>query len=137
MVLTVMNTFGPLLAVPIALLDTRKPDLPRLVVVMILVFTAALRLLTRTDLTIIRYLVSIMALFLLTSLLLGLRYKGHVRPRMLYGICALSDLSGEFLRMPGPHVIFFYLSGPYSVTAMLVMMLLFLLTFDAVFCSRL
>ena len=80
---------------------------------MILVFPAVLRLLTRTDPTIFRYLVSIMALFLLTSLLLGLRYKVHVRPCMLYGIGALSGLRGGFLGMPGPPVIFFYLSGPY------------------------
>ena len=63
-VLTVMDAFGPLLAVPRALRDARKSDLLRLVVAMILVFTAALWLLTLTDPAIFRYLVSIMVLFL-------------------------------------------------------------------------
>ena len=35
--------------------------------------------------------------------------------------------------MPGPPVIFFYLSGPYSAAMVRATLLLFLLTFDAVF----
>ena len=128
-----MDAFGPLLAVPRALRDARKSDLLQLVVAMILVFPAALWLLTLTDPAIFSYLVSIMALFLLTSLLLGFRYKVHVRLRMFYGIGALSGLSGGFLGMPVPPVIFFYLSGPYSAAMVRATLLLFLLTFNAVF----
>ncbi len=128
-----MDAFGPLLVVPRALRDARKLDFLRLVVAMILVFPAALLLLKHTDPAVFRCLVSIMALVLLTTLLLGLRYKGHMRPRMLYGIGALSGLSGGFLGMPGPPLIFVYLSGPYSAAVVRATMLLFLLTFDAVF----
>ena len=91
----------------------------------------------RKDTVIFRYLVSIMALFLLTSLLLGSRYKGNVRLRILYGIGALSGLSGGYLGMPGPSVIFFYLSGAYNVAVERATKLLFLLAFDVVFWSRL
>ena len=72
-----MDAFDSLLVVPKALRDARK-DLLWLVFAMILVFPAALWLLARTDPAIFRHLVSIMALFLLTSLLPGLRCKLHV-----------------------------------------------------------
>ena len=85
-----MDAFGPLLAVPRALRDARKLDLLRLVLTMILVFPAALWLLAHTDPALFRYLVSTMAFVLLASVLSGFRYKGHMRPRMLYGIGALS-----------------------------------------------
>ena len=132
-VLTVMDAFGPLLAVPRALQDARKPDLLRLVVAMIVVFPVALWLLTRADPAIFRYLVSTMALFLTISLLFKLRYKGYVRPRMLYGIGAVWGLTGGFLGMPGPPLIFFYLSGPYSAAVVRATMVLLLFTFDNVF----
>ncbi len=132
-VLTVMDAFGPLLAVPKALQDARKPDFLRLVLAMIVVFPMALWLLTQTDPAIFRYLVSIMALFLLISLLFGLRYKRQVTASMLYGIGALSGLTGGFLGMPGPPVIFFYLSGPYRAAVVRATMLLLLLAFDILF----
>jgi len=132
-VLTVMDVFGPLLAVPKAFKEARKPDLARLLSAMILVFPFALWLLTRSDPAIFRYLVSAMALCLLASLLFGLRYKGHVHPRMLYGLGACSGLTGGFLGMPGPPVILFYLSGPYSASVVRANTLLLLFTFDIVF----
>ncbi len=73
--LTVMDASGPLSAVPKALRDGCKLDLLRLVVAMILVVPAALWLLTHTDPAVFRYLVSIMALVLLTTVLIGLRYR--------------------------------------------------------------
>ena len=68
-----MDAFRPGFAVLRALRDACKPELPRLVVIMILGFPKALWPFTRIDSAIFRYLVAIMALFLLTSLLLGLR----------------------------------------------------------------
>ncbi|MGB1830505.1 MAG: TSUP family transporter, partial [Paracoccaceae bacterium] len=53
-VLTVMDVFGPLLAVPKAFKEARKPDLARLLSAMILVFPFALWLLTRSDPAIFR-----------------------------------------------------------------------------------
>ena len=66
-VLTVMDVFGPLLAVPKAFKEARKPDLARLLSAMILVFPFALWLLTRSDPAIFRYLVSAMALVCLQA----------------------------------------------------------------------
>ena len=52
---------------------------------------------------------------------------------MLYGLGACSGLTGGFLGMPGPPVILFYLSGPYSASVVRANTLLLLFTFDIVF----
>tara|TARA_A100001015_G_scaffold319281_1_gene441694 strand:- start:466 stop:1221 length:756 start_codon:yes stop_codon:yes gene_type:complete len=132
-VLAVMDFFGPILLVPQAILEARRTDLTRLLSAMVFILPIALWLLSQSEPEVFRYMVSLLAILLLTCLIFGLRYRGKVGTPMLYGIGACSGFTGGFLGMPGPPVILFYLSGPYQASVVRANTLLFLFSFDILF----
>ena len=132
-VLAVMDFFGPIFLVPKALTQARRADLTRLLSAMVVVLPIALWLLSRSEPEVFRYLVSLLAILLVTNLTFGLRYRGKVSNAMLYAIGACSGFTGGFLGMPGPPVILFYLSGPYRASIVRANTLLFLFSFDILF----
>ncbi len=134
-ILAVMDFFGPMFLVPKALREAHNWDLTRLLFSMVLFLPFALLLLSYSDPKLFRYLVSFLALLLLICLIFGIRFRGKVRPPILYAVGACSGFTGGFLGMPGPPVVLFYLSGPYSASTVRANTLLFLLCFDVIFIA--
>ena len=132
-VCAVMDLFGPLVLLPKVAKDLRFSELWRLVCAMAFVFPFALWALSKSDPNVFRYLVSILAILLLLSLIFGLKYKGAVTRPMLFGIGATSGVTGGFLGMPGPPVIFFYLAGPFRAAAVRANTLAFLFFYEILF----
>jgi len=131
-VLAVMDIFGPLPVVPRAWRDAHRPDLFRLVVGMTLTVPIAFWLLAQLDPAIFRYIVSAIALVMLFVLGLGLRYRGDLKPKYVYGIGAMSGITGGISGIPGPPVILFYMASEHKPPVIRANNLLFLMTFDFV-----
>ena len=132
-VCAIMDFFGPLVLIPRLAKDIRFSELWRLVLAMALVFPFALWALSKSDPDLFRYLVSCVALVLLICLVMGIRYRRKVTPRLLFGIGASSGITGGFVGMPGPPVIFFYLAGPFQAAAVRANTLVFLFSYEILF----
>ncbi|WP_171234534.1 TSUP family transporter [Ruegeria sp. HKCCA6837] len=128
--LTIMDIFGPLPNLRRAWSDVDKGDLARLTGGCALLLPLGLWVLTRVDPDVFRYAVSLLALFMLAVLVLGLRYNGQVTRAMVLGIGAAAGFLGGVAGLPGPAVILFYMSRPLSVQVIRATILLFLFAFD-------
>lgn len=128
--MTIMDLVGPLPIVRAAWRDAYKPDLGRLVVGMAVVLPVAIYCLTLMDPMIFRYSVSFLAIGMLVILLLGLRYRGDVKPGLVYGIGGFSGVTGGLAGIPGPPVILFYMASQHPVRVIRANSLLFLFGFD-------
>lgn len=128
--LTTMDIFGPLPNLRRAWRDVERGDLVRLVAGCALLLPVGLWLLTQVAPEVFRYTVSILAIFMLAVLILGLRYHGHVGRTMVAGIGATAGFLGGIAGLPGPAVILFYMSRPLPVEVIRATILLFLFAFD-------
>ncbi len=128
--LTIMDIFGPLPNLRRAWHDVHRKDLMRLVVGCALLLPVGLWVLTKVEPEVFRYAVSLLALFMLAVLILGLRYHGHVGRGMVAGIGAAAGFLGGVAGLPGPAVILFYMSRPVPVEVIRATILLFLFAFD-------
>ena len=128
--LTIMDVFGPLPNLRRAWRDVARGDLVRLVAGCALFLPVGLWLLTQIAPEVFRYAVSILAIFMLAVLILGLRYHGHVGRTMVAGIGAAAGFLGGVAGLPGPAVILFYMSRPLPVEVIRATILLFLFAFD-------
>lgn len=128
--LTSMDIFGPLPNLRRAWSSVDRGDLTRLVLGCALVLPAGLWLLTQVEPEVFRYAVSTLALFMLSVLILGLRYRGRVSRAMVTGIGAVAGFLGGVAGLPGPAVILFYMSRPLPVEVIRATILLFLFAFD-------
>ncbi len=128
--LTVMDIFGPIPNLRRAWAVVDKGDLFRLLLGCGLILPMGLWLLTRSDPEVFRYLVSLISLSMLVVLILGLRYRGEVRRRMVTVIGGAAGFLGGIAGLPGPAVILFYMSRPLPVEIIRATILLFLFGFD-------
>ncbi|MES0823964.1 sulfite exporter TauE/SafE family protein [Ruegeria sp. SCP11] len=128
--LTIMDIFGPLPNLRRAWHDVHRKDLMRLVAGCALLLPVGLWVLTKVEPEVFRYAVSLLALFMLAVLILGLRYHGHVGRGMVAGIGAAAGFLGGVAGLPGPAVILFYMSRPVPVEVIRATILLFLFAFD-------
>ncbi|MBO9444646.1 sulfite exporter TauE/SafE family protein [Ruegeria sp. R14_0] len=128
--LTIMDIFGPLPNLRRAWQAVDRGDLVRLLLGCALVLPVGLWLLTLVAPEVFRYAVSLLALFMLAILILGLRYKGRVRRAMVTAIGGAAGFLGGVAGLPGPAVILFYMSRPLPVEVIRATILLFLFGFD-------
>ncbi|MBS0123151.1 sulfite exporter TauE/SafE family protein [Thetidibacter halocola] len=135
--LVVMDAAGPVPNLPRAWRDGQPADIARLMLGMTLALPFGLMLLALLDPTQFRIIVSVIALTLVTCLVLGLRYRGRLRPPMVYGIGGVSGILGGVAGIPGPPVILFYMASPLPAAAIRANTMMFLFLFDLVFLSML
>lgn len=128
--LTIMDIFGPLPNLRRAWRAVNRGDLGRLVAGCALILPVGLWLLTQVHPELFRYAVSLLAIFMLAVLILGLRYHGHVGRKMVVGIGAVAGFLGGVAGLQGPAVILFYMSRPLLVEVIRATILLFLFAFD-------
>ena len=109
-----MDIIAPSVHIPAALRNGHKRDLARLMIGVVLMMPVGLFVLTRTDPSVFRYLVSILSIAMLAVLLSGFRYRGAVTKPMVYGIGGAGGFLGGAAGLPGPPVILFYMASPHG-----------------------
>lgn len=112
--LIVMDVIGPLPALPRALKDGHPKDLARLVVSTMIALPIGLAVLFAVDPEVFKIAVSIVTLILLVILMTGLRYRGAMHPKLMYGTGALAGFMGGAVALPGPPVIMLYMASPHG-----------------------
>ncbi|MDU8911106.1 sulfite exporter TauE/SafE family protein [Aestuariicoccus sp. MJ-SS9] len=131
--LIVMDAFGPLPNLRRAWRDGQPADVFRLIAGTLVMLPIGLALLLAVAPEVFRYAVSIVALVLLACLIAGLRYRGKLRPPMVYGIGGLAGFLGGVAGVPGPPVILFYMASPLPASAIRANTMWYLFLFDLVF----
>ncbi|WP_299352860.1 sulfite exporter TauE/SafE family protein [uncultured Shimia sp.] len=130
--IALMDVAGPAPNLPKVWKDRTSGDLVRMFVGVLVGLPIGLALLTMVDPNVFRYTVSILALLLLVLLLSGFRYRGAVRPSMLYGIGGASGFLGGVAGIPGPPMIMFYMTSTLPVAVIRANATLFLVGYDVI-----
>ncbi|MDJ0824953.1 MAG: sulfite exporter TauE/SafE family protein [Rhodobacter sp.] len=128
--LLVIDLFGPLPAVPRALRDGHPRDVLRLGAGALIGVPVGVAILVALNPETFRTAVSVLTLILLTLLVSGLRYRGHVGKPLIYGTGAIAGLFGGAVGLPGPPVILLYMARPLPVEVIRASTLLFLIVAD-------
>jgi len=136
-VLAVMDAFGPLPNLPRALRDGDPADIGRLLAGTLLLLPVGLAVLSVLDPAVFRSLVGAVALTLVACLILGLRYRGRLRPRMVFGIGGVAGFLGGAAGVPGPPVILFYMASPQPAAVIRANTMLYLFSFDLLILAML
>ena len=128
--LAIMEFFGTFAVMRKSWSDADKVDLARLVAGMTIVTPFALLLLAKVGADFYRYSVSILSLFLLVLIGLGVRYKGKLNPFVIFSVGGLGGLTGGLTGIPGPPVILLYVASSHPISVIRANNLLFLYFFD-------
>ena len=128
--LAIMEFFGTFAVMRKSWSDADKVDLARLVVGMTIVTPFALLLLAKVGADFYRYSVSVLSLFLLLLIGLGVRYKGKLNPFVIFSVGGLGGLTGGLTGIPGPPVILLYVASSHPISVIRANNLLFLYFFD-------
>ena len=128
--LAIMEFFGTFAVMRKSWSDADKIDLARLVVGMTIVTPFALLLLAKVGSDFYRYSVSVLSLFLLLLIGLGVRYKGKLNPFVIFSVGGLGGLTGGLTGIPGPPVILLYVASSHPISVIRANNLLFLYFFD-------
>ena len=73
---------------------------------------------------------SLLSLFLLLLIGLGVRYKGKLNPFVIFSVGGLGGLTGGLTGIPGPPVILLYVASTHPISVIRANNLLFLYFFD-------
>ena len=73
---------------------------------------------------------SLISLFLLLLIGLGVRYKGKLNPFVIFSVGGLGGLTGGLTGIPGPPVILLYVASTHPISVIRANNLLFLYFFD-------
>lgn len=130
--MTIADFFGPVPILRRAVRDVYLPDLARLVGAMLVGLPIGVLLLLMLDPTVFRYGVSALALFMLTSLLLGLRYRGKLTPPLVFATGGASGFLGGIVGIPGPPIILLYLASRLPAPVVRATTMLYLFSYDIV-----
>lgn len=129
-IMVVMDVIGPLPTVPRALRDGHPRDVLRLSAGMLVTLPLGVWVLTLLATEQFRYAVSIISLVLLAALVLGLRYRGVLSKRLIYGTGALGGFMGGFSGLAGPPVIMLYMASTHPARVIRANLMLFLICAD-------
>ena len=133
MTLMVIDSFGPLPALPRAVREADWPDLRRLIFGMFLCMPVGIWVLITVPADVFRSAVSLVSLALLAALILGLRYSGRLSAPKIYGIGAMSGVLGGAVGLPGPPVILLYMASTHAPAIIRATTMVFLVAFDVIF----
>jgi len=78
-----------------------------------------------------RYAVSIIALLLLVALIMGLRYRGVLSKKLIYGTGAIGGFLAGSTGLAGPPVIMLYMASTHPAAVIRANLMLFLICADA------
>lgn len=130
--LAVMDVFGPLPNLPAAVKAGHRRDMLRLAVAALLTIPFGLMILNAVPPEMFRLVVACLSLGLVVLLVTGVRYRGTITPRMVYGIGATAGLLGGATGSPGPPVILFYMARPIAARAIRANVTVFLFNYDLI-----
>lgn len=130
--IVIFDLLGPLPILRRGYRDCEPRDLARLLTGLILGLPLGLWILTLVAPEVFRYAVSLVALFMVACLIIGLRYRGALTPPLIYGTGALSGLLQGVAGVPGPPVILLYMASTRAAKAIRANMLLFLFATDII-----
>ena len=128
--LLIMDLTGPLIHVRRALRDGQTGDVARLGAGAILALPLGVWVLSLVPPEVFRWTISIAALVLLALLARGIRYRGTLGPRMIFGTGALGGFMAGSTGLPGPPVIMLYMASSLPVTAIRANLMLYLILSD-------
>jgi len=127
-----MDVFGPVPNIPAALRKSDRGDLLRMLGATLLALPIGLWALTLVAPDIFRIGVSLLALGMLASLILGLRYHGPLGPGMVLGTGGAAGFLGGVAGLPGPPVILLYMASPNPVQVVRASIMSYLFCYDLV-----
>ncbi|MEP5153491.1 sulfite exporter TauE/SafE family protein [Planktotalea sp.] len=128
--LTILDSTGPIPALPRSAREADWPDLRRLSLAMIICLPFGLLILLSVPEEVFRYAVSLISLGLLCALIFGLRYQGRLSRNKVLGVGAFSGILGGSAGLPGPAVILFYMASTHPPHVIRATIMLFLFSFD-------
>ncbi|WP_270729877.1 sulfite exporter TauE/SafE family protein [Shimia sp. Alg240-R146] len=128
--LAAMDVLAPAPNIPAAVRNGHPRDLARLMGGVVLVLPVGLWVLTLVDPAVFRYAVSFVTLAMLAVLLFGLRYRGAITRRMVWGIGGAGGFMGGAAGMPGPPVILFYMASPHGPSVVRANTMAYLFFYD-------
>ncbi|MGJ8584831.1 MAG: sulfite exporter TauE/SafE family protein [Marinosulfonomonas sp.] len=126
-----MDAFGPIPNIPNAIKNSKTDDVLRLSVGLILGAPVGVLVLGAIAPEYFRYGVSIIALVTLIILISGLRYRGVLTKKMVFGTGFFAGLMEGTVGMPGPPVILLYMASDNPIRVIRATIMLFL--FGSVF----
>ncbi len=135
--LTIMDSLGPIPAIPRAVREADWPDLRRLLIALVLCLPIGIFLLISVPPETFRFSVAIVSLLLLAALISGVRYKGRLSPAKVYGVGSAAGVLGGAVGLPGPPVILFYMASPHPPTVIRATTMVFLFSFDLILMGML
>ena len=128
--LIIKDLTAPLIHVPRALRDGTPGDLLRLGLGALIALPFGVWVLSLVAPEVFRWGVSLIALTLLTLLILGVRYRGQITNRILYGTGALGGFLAGAVGLPGPPVIMLYMASTLPAAAVRANLTLYLIMAD-------
>ena len=128
--LLAMDLIAPLSILRKVAKDAYLPDLARLAAGCALCVPIGVALLVLLDPDVFRYIVSAVALILLTLLASGVRYRGKLTPPLVYGTGGIGGLLGGLVGIPGPPVILLYMASTLPPSAIRANNYIYLLLAD-------
>lgn len=130
--IVIFDLFGPLPILRRASRDCERADLAKLIAGLVVALPVGLYTLSVVPPEVFRYAVSIIALGLLACLASGLRYRGVLTPRLVFGTGAMSGFLQGVAGLPGPPVILLYMASTRPVRVIRANTFLFLFTTDVI-----
>ncbi len=130
--LIVFDVMGPMVLVPRAMREGHPKDVLRLGVGMVVFLPLGVLTLSLIPAEAFRYGISAICIGLLIMLVGGIRYRGLLSRKMIYATGGISGFLGGSVGLPGPPVIFLYMSSPNPIEVIRANTLLFLLLSDFV-----
>lgn len=129
-VLIVMDVIGPLPAMPRAMKDGHPRDLLRMLAGTVIALPFGLWVLFSVDPGMFRIVVSVVTLGLLVLVAMGVRYRGPMRPPLIFGTGMLSGFLGGAVAIPGPPVIMLYMASPHPANVIRANISAYLFCYD-------
>jgi len=129
-IMVVMDVIGPLPNVPRALRDGHPGDVLRLSFGMLLALPIGVLILSMMAPDAYRYAVSVISLLLLAALMLGLRYRGVLGKKLIFGTGALGGFLAGSTGLAGPPVIMLYMASTHPPAVIRANLMLFLICAD-------
>ena len=127
----VIDVLGPIPIIPRTLRESAPKDVMRLMIGALIGVPLGVMVLLILPVDLFRYAVSVLTLALLVLLIMGYRFKGTVGAPMTVGIGMSGGFMAGSVGLPGPPVIFFYMSRALSPAVIRANIMLYLFLVDA------
>ena len=128
---------APLIHVPRALREGHPADVLRLGAGALIAVPLGVWVLSLVSPDVFRWGVSFLALLLLVLLVAGIRYRGTMTPRLVFGTGAAGGFLAGCVGLPGPPIILLYMASTLPVSAVRANITLYLILADVILLGAL